>query len=53
MDQLVTIMTSDTDLDARMSGFNRFKEITKVRFDGLDNFTAMQWWGQHRNEFVK
>lgn len=53
MDDLVAIMTSDPALEVRIAGFNHFKEITQVKFDGLDNYSASQWWNLHRKEFVK
>jgi hypothetical protein len=53
MDQLFATMTSDPSLQVRTSGFVRFKGITQMKYDALDNYNAVQWWGEHRKEFVK
>jgi len=53
MDQLFQIMTSDLALDTRTAAYNKFKGITQIKFEALDNWSAAQWWGQHRMEFVK
>jgi hypothetical protein len=53
LDQLFTMLTSDTDIRVRVSAFNRFRQITQIKAEALDNQTVWQWWLQHRKEFVK
>jgi HEAT repeat protein len=53
MDQLFGIMTSDSALDVREAAYVQFKAITQLKTDILDNYSAAQWWSQHRKDFVK
>jgi hypothetical protein len=53
MDQLFGVMMSDGALEVRTAAYFRFKGITKMKSDALDNYSAAQWWQQHRAEFVK
>lgn len=53
MDQLFGIMTTDASLETRTAAYFRFKTITMMKSDALDNYSASQWWAQHRADFVK
>lgn len=53
LDQLFSVMTSDSEIRVRVSAYNRFRRITLIKTDALDNFTLSQWWTIHRKEFVK
>jgi len=53
LDQLFAIMTSDGSLEVRAAAYSRFKIITMMKSDALDNYSASQWWAKHRTEFVK
>lgn len=58
LDEIVQIMTTDSDLGVREAGFTRFNQARHDddpmhQIENLDNYSALQWWSSHRQEMLK
>lgn len=58
INEIIQIMTTDSDLNVREAGFRRFNEARpdndpQHQIQNLDNLTALQWWSVHREEMLK